>query len=145
MVLDVLLSSSLVWIISGMADCHDCRLAVCFLGVLYATMEVDMKRILAYSSVEIWAYFGAFGCGMLLMAMHLMPLAIVAFTAAAVHAFSHSLMKGLMFMSAGAVMHATGSKNIEKLGGLLKNAIYCIFHFDRCYGIILSAFYQWFL
>ena len=99
-----------------------------FLGVLYATMEVDMKRILAYSSVEnMGIIFGAFGCGMLLMAMHLMPLAIVAFTAATVHAFSHSLMKGLMFMSAGAVMHATGSKNIEKMGGLLKKMPYTAF------------------
>lgn len=99
-----------------------------FLGVLYATMEVDMKRILAYSSVEnMGIIFGAFGCGMLLMSMHLMPLAIVAFTAATVHAFSHSLMKGLMFMSAGAVMHATGSKNIEKMGGLLKKMPYTAF------------------
>ncbi len=99
-----------------------------FLGVLYATMEVDMKRILAYSSVEnMGIIFAVFGCGMLMMSMGLAPLAIVAFTAAMVHAFSHSLMKGLMFMSAGAVMHATGSKNIEKMGGLLKKMPYTAF------------------
>ena len=96
-----------------------------FLGVLYATMESDMKRILAYSSVEnMGIIFAAFGCGMVLMSLQLLPLAIVAFTAALVHAFSHSLMKGLMFMSAGAVMHATGSKNIEKMGGLAKKMPY---------------------
>ncbi|MGM9580753.1 MAG: proton-conducting transporter membrane subunit [Anaerovibrio sp.] len=99
-----------------------------FLGVLYATMEVDMKRILAYSSVEnMGIIFAVFGCGMVLMAMNLFPLAVVAFTAAMVHAFSHSLMKGLMFMSAGAVMHATGSKNIEKMGGLIKKMPYTAF------------------
>ena len=99
-----------------------------FLGVLYATMEVDMKRILAYSSVEnMGIIFAVFGCGMVLMSMKLFPLAVVAFTAAMVHAFSHSLMKGLMFMSAGAVMHATGSKNIEKMGGLIKKMPYTAF------------------
>ena len=99
-----------------------------FLGVLYATMEVDMKRILAYSSVEnMGIIFAVFGCGMVLMSMNLYPLAVVAFTAAMVHAFSHSLMKGLMFMSAGAVMHATGSKNIEKMGGLIKKMPYTAF------------------
>ncbi len=99
-----------------------------FLGVLYATMEVDMKRILAYSSVEnMGIIFAVFGCGMIMMSMGLAPLALVAFTAAMVHAFSHSLMKGLMFMSAGAVMHATGSKNIEKMGGLLKKMPYTAF------------------
>lgn len=99
-----------------------------FLGVLYATMEVDIKRILAYSSVEnMGIIFAAFGCGMLMVSMQLMPLAIVAFTAAMVHAFSHSLMKGLMFMSAGAIMHATGSKNIEKMGGLIKKMPYTAF------------------
>ena len=99
-----------------------------FLGVLYATMEVDMKRILAYSSVEnMGIIFAVFGCGMLMMSMKLAPLAIIAFTAAMVHAFSHSLMKGLMFMSAGAIMHATGSKNIEKMGGLLKKMPYTAF------------------
>lgn len=99
-----------------------------FMGVLYATMEVDMKRILAYSSVEnMGIIFAVFGCGMVLMSMNLFPLAVVAFTAAMVHAFSHSLMKGLMFMSAGAVMHATGSKNIEKMGGLIKKMPYTAF------------------
>ncbi len=96
-----------------------------FLGVLYATMEVDMKRILAYSSVEnMGIIFAAFGCGMVLYAMQQPIISIVAFTAALVHAVSHSLMKGLLFMSSGAVMHATGSKNIELMGGLAKKMPY---------------------
>ena len=96
-----------------------------FLGVLYATMEVDMKRILAYSSVEnMGIIFSAFGCGMVLYAMQLHSICVIAFTAALVHAVSHSLMKGLLFMSAGSVMHATGSKNIELMGGLIKKMPY---------------------
>ncbi|MBR2141688.1 proton-conducting transporter membrane subunit [Anaerovibrio sp.] len=96
-----------------------------FLGVLYATMEVDMKRILAYSSVEnMGIIFAAFGCGMVMYSMNMTVVCVVAFTAALVHAFSHSLMKGLLFMSAGAVMHSVGSKNIELMGGLIKKMPY---------------------
>lgn len=92
-----------------------------FLGVLYANMEKDMKRILAYSSVEnMGIIFTGFGCGMILKHLGLEALSLVAFTAVLVHAFTHSLMKCLLFMSAGCVMHATGSKNIEIMGGLAK-------------------------
>lgn len=92
-----------------------------FLGVLYANMEKDMKRILAYSSVEnMGIIFTAFGCGMILQYLGMESLSLVAFTATLVHAFTHSLMKCLLFMSAGCVMHATGSKNIEIMGGLAK-------------------------
>lgn len=96
-----------------------------FLGVLYAAMDTDMKRILAYSSVEnMGIIFTAFGCGMLLVAVGKPMLSIVAFTAVLVHSFSHSLMKCLLFMSAGAVLHATGTKNVEMLGGLAKKMPY---------------------
>ncbi|ORU00659.1 Hydrogenase-4 component B / Formate hydrogenlyase subunit 3 [Anaerovibrio sp. JC8] len=96
-----------------------------FLGVLYAVMEVDMKRILAYSSVEnMGIIFAAFGCGMVLYSMGMPMLSVVAFTAVLVHAVSHSFMKGLLFMSAGCVMHATGSKNIEHMGGLARKMPY---------------------
>lgn len=90
-----------------------------FLGVLYASMEKDMKRILAYSSVEnMGIIFSAFGCGMVLTAMGHNGLAMVAFTAVLVHSVAHSLMKCLLFMSAGSVMHATGTRNVEMLGAL---------------------------
>ena len=92
-----------------------------FLGVLYATMAKDMKRILAYSSVEnMGIIFATFGCGMLLVQTGHGMMALVAFAAVLVHSLSHSLMKALLFMSAGAVMHATGTKNVELLGGLAK-------------------------
>ena len=90
-----------------------------FLGVLYASMEKDMKKILAYSSVEnMGIIYTAFGCGMLLVSMGKGSVALVAFTAVLVHALSHSMMKCLLFMSAGSVLHATGTKNIELLGAL---------------------------
>lgn len=90
-----------------------------FLGVLYASMEKDMKRILAYSSVEnMGIIYTAFGCGMLLTAMGKGSMAFIAFTAVLVHSLSHSMMKCLLFMGAGSVLHATGTKNIEQLGAL---------------------------
>lgn len=90
-----------------------------FLGVLYAQMESDIKRILAYSSVEnMGVIFAALGCGMLLKVSVPGDLCYVAFAAALLHAFNHSIMKVLMFMSAGSIMHGTGSKNLELFGGL---------------------------
>lgn len=96
-----------------------------FVGVLYASMENDMKRSLAYSSVEnMGIIFAAFGCGMVLYSMGYPQMSLIAFAASVVHCFSHSFMKGLLFMSAGSVMHATGSKNMELFGGLAKKMPY---------------------
>lgn len=92
-----------------------------FLGVLYAQMETDIKRVLAYSSVEnMGIVFAAFGCGMFLNVVVGTSWGWLGFLAALVHAFNHSIMKVLMFMGAGSIMHATGSKNMELFGGLAK-------------------------
>lgn len=92
-----------------------------FLGVLYAQMESDIKRILAYSSVEnMGVIFAAIGCAMLLKITSGGNWYMVAFAAALLHAFNHSIMKVLMFMSAGSIMHGTGSKNLELFGGLAR-------------------------
>ena len=92
-----------------------------FLGVLYAQMETDIKRVLAYSSVEnMGVIFAAFGCGMLLKITATGSWYIIGFVASLMHAFNHSIMKVLMFMSAGSIMHGTGSKNLELFGGLLR-------------------------
>ncbi|MDY4921327.1 MAG: proton-conducting transporter membrane subunit [Phascolarctobacterium sp.] len=96
-----------------------------FLGVLYAQMETDIKRVLAYSSVEnMGVIFAAFGCGMLLKVLAGGNWYVLGFVAALVHAFNHSIMKVLMFMSAGSIMHGTGSKNLELFGGLAKKMPY---------------------
>lgn len=92
-----------------------------FLGALYAQMEIDIKRILAYSSVEnMGIIFGAIGAGMLLLTTNRHDYALIGFLAAIVHCLNHSVMKSLLFMSSGALMHATGTKDIEKMGGLAK-------------------------
>lgn len=96
-----------------------------FLGVLYAQMETDIKRVLAYSSVEnMGVIFAAFGCGMLLKAVGNSDLYLLGFVAALVHSFNHSIMKVLMFMNAGSIMHGTGSKNLELFGGLARKMPY---------------------
>ena len=96
-----------------------------FLGVLYAQMETDIKRILAYSSVEnMGVIFAAFGCGMLLKVLVGGNWYLIGLIAALVHAFNHSIMKVLMFMSAGSIMHGTGSKNLELFGGLARKMPY---------------------
>lgn len=99
-----------------------------FLGVLYAQMETDIKRVLAYSSVEnMGVIFAAFGCGMLLKVVGNSDFYLLGFVAALVHTFNHSIMKVLMFMNAGSIMHGTGSKNLELFGGLARKMPYTAF------------------
>ena len=87
-------------------------------------METDIKRVLAYSSVEnMGVIFAAVGCGMLLKGAG-GDWYLLGFVAALVHAFNHSIMKVLMFMSAGSIMHGTGSKNLELFGGLARKMPY---------------------
>jgi hydrogenase-4 component B len=99
-------------------------------GVLYALMERDIKRSLAYSTVEnVGLIFLALGAAMVFQSYyladpvgnaHLADLAALALIAALFHVLSHSLFKGLLFMGAGAVMYATHTKDMEELGGLAK-------------------------
>jgi len=101
------------------------------IGVLYAVIEHDLKRLLAYSSVEnIGIILVGIGAGMVFMSSNQPILAGVAFSAALYHAFNHALFKSLYFMGAGAVMQATHTKNMEQLGGLIKRmpytAVFCL-------------------
>ncbi len=99
-------------------------------GVLYALMEEDLKRALAYSTVEnVGLILIALGAAMVFESYHLADpvanahladLAALALIACLFHTLSHSLFKGLLFMGAGAVLHATHTKNLEELGGLAK-------------------------
>ena len=90
------------------------------LGVLYALMQRDLKRVLAYSTIEnIGIIFVGLGLALAFKA-HGMPLAAaLALTAALLHVFNHSLFKSLLFFGAGAVLNATGERDMEKLGGLI--------------------------
>lgn len=90
------------------------------LGVLSAVLERDLKRLLAYSTIEnIGVIFLGLGLALAFKASGMTAAAALAFTAALLHAFNHSLFKSLLFFGAGAVLTATGERNIEKLGGLI--------------------------
>ncbi len=100
------------------------------LGVLYAFLEKDLKRLLAYSSVEnIGLIFLAFGIGMAFAAFGNQTAASFAWTAALCHALNHAFFKTLAFLSVGAVYQATHTKNADLLGGLNKKMPYTTFFF----------------
>lgn len=91
------------------------------MGVLYALMERDLKRLLAYSTVEnIGIIVAALGLAMAFEANHLSSLAALALTAGLFHVLNHALFKSLLFCGAGAVLHATRTRNMETLGGLVR-------------------------
>lgn len=91
------------------------------LGVLYALAQHELKRLLAYHSIE---NIGIIACGMglgLLGVAHGIPfLATLGFTGALLHVLNHAVFKGLLFLGAGSVIHAAGTGEIEHLGGLLR-------------------------
>jgi formate hydrogenlyase subunit 3/multisubunit Na+/H+ antiporter MnhD subunit len=90
------------------------------LGVLYALMQRDIKRVLAYSTIEnIGIIFTGLGLALAFKAQGLDWVAALAFTAALLHVFNHALFKSLLFFGAGAVLEATGERDMEKLGGLI--------------------------
>src|SRR5205085_125327 len=90
------------------------------MGILYAMMEKDLKRLLAYSTIEnVGVIFVSLGLAMAFQANGLKLLAALAFTAALFHVLNHSFFKSLLFFGAGAVLTATGERDMEKLGGLI--------------------------
>ena len=91
------------------------------LGVLFALAQHDLKRLLAYHSVENIGII-ALGVGVGLLGVHYgsAALAVLGFAGALLHVVNHALFKGLLFLGAGAVVHATGTREMDHLGGLLK-------------------------
>lgn len=90
------------------------------LGVLYALMQHDLKRLLAYHTVEnIGIIFIGLGLAMAFQANGLAWAAALALTAALFHVFNHSVFKSLLFFGAGAVLTATHERDMERLGGLI--------------------------
>jgi hydrogenase-4 component B len=90
-------------------------------GILYAMMQPNLKRLLAYSSVEnIGIIFMVLGLSMIFMANGHPQLAALGFLAALFHAFNHSLFKNLLFLGAGIIHHQTHELNIDMMGGLIK-------------------------
>ncbi|MFI5362158.1 MAG: proton-conducting transporter membrane subunit [Elusimicrobiota bacterium] len=91
------------------------------LGVLFAMVQHDLKRLLAYSSIEnVGIIVMGVGLGCLGLSRGNPILATVGFAAALIHVLNHSLFKSLLFLGAGAYYQALGSRNIEGAGGLLR-------------------------
>jgi hydrogenase-4 component B len=91
-----------------------------FLGVLYALMQHDLKRLLAYHSVEnIGIILLALGAALILRTNGQQALAALALVAALFHTLNHAVFKSLLFMGAGAVQSAAHTRELERLGGLI--------------------------
>jgi hydrogenase-4 component B len=91
------------------------------MGVLYALMQHDLKRLLAYHTVEnIGIIFIGLGLALAFQANGFAAGAALALTAALFHVFNHSIFKSLLFFGAGAVLTATGERDMEHLGGLIR-------------------------
>lgn len=90
------------------------------MGVLYALMQHDLKRLLAYHSVEnIGIILIGLGLSMIFASFHLPGLAALGLIAALYHTLNHAMFKGLLFMGAGAVLHSAHERNMEEMGGLI--------------------------
>jgi hydrogenase-4 component B len=90
-------------------------------GVVFSAIQSDMKRLLAYSSIEnIGLLLIGIGLAFLFVSYGSSALAALALTAVLYHALNHAFFKSLLFLGTGAVLHATGERNLGKLGGLLR-------------------------
>ncbi|PKP04939.1 MAG: NADH-quinone oxidoreductase subunit E [Bacteroidetes bacterium HGW-Bacteroidetes-6] len=90
-------------------------------GVMQAIAQTDIKKMLAFSSIENIGIIGlGIGLGVLGMAQNNPLLSFLGFSGALLHVVNHSLFKSLLFFSAGSVYRATHSRNINGLGGLIK-------------------------
>jgi hydrogenase-4 component B len=93
--------------------------ASALLGVLWALAQHDLKRLLAYHSVEnIGIILMGAGIGSLAATYGHPGLAVLGYAAAVLHTVNHALFKSVLFLGAGAVQRATGTRNVEELGGL---------------------------
>jgi hydrogenase-4 component B len=91
------------------------------LGVMYALMETDIKKVLAYSTVEnVGIILIGLGAAMVFESYHLNLLAGLALIATLLHVMNHALFKSALFMGAGSILFATHTKDMEKLGGLAR-------------------------
>jgi hydrogenase-4 component B len=91
------------------------------LGVLWALAQHDLKRLLAYHSVEnIGIILLGLGIGALGLRYHAPVVAVLGFAGAVLHTLNHALFKSLLFLGAGAVLRATGTRLMDRLGGLAR-------------------------
>lgn len=101
------------------------------LGILYALMERDLKRFLAFSSIEnIGIIVTALGAGMTFTAYGQPAIGAFLLIVALYHSLNHGVYKTLLFLEAGVIEHATGTRDLDRLGGLIrrlpKTAVICL-------------------
>jgi len=95
-------------------------LATAIYGVVFAAVQTDMKRLLAYSSIEnVGVLFTGIGLAIVFQGVGMEALAALALIAVLYHSINHAFMKSLLFLGTGAVLHATGERNLGRLGGLI--------------------------
>ena len=91
------------------------------LGVLYALTEHDLKRLLAYHSIEnIGIILLGLGSALIFASLDLLPLSLLSLTAALFHTLNHAIFKSLLFLCAGSVIQQVHTRNMEEYGGLIK-------------------------
>jgi formate hydrogenlyase subunit 3/multisubunit Na+/H+ antiporter MnhD subunit len=96
-------------------------LATALFGVVFAAAQEDMKRLLAYSSIEnIGLIVMGMGLAIIFTAYRMSSLAALALTAMLYHCLNHALFKSLLFLGTGSVLHATHERSLGKLGGLMR-------------------------
>ncbi len=89
-------------------------------GVVFAAAQTDMKRLLAYSSIEnVGILFTGLGLAIVFAGADMHAAAALTLIAVMYHAMNHAFMKSLLFLGTGAVLHATGERNLGHLGGLI--------------------------
>ncbi|HYM98427.1 MAG TPA: proton-conducting transporter membrane subunit, partial [Aestuariivirgaceae bacterium] len=99
-------------------------------GLLYAILDEELKRVLAFSTVEnIGIIFVGIGLALAFKTTGLQAAAAVAMAGALLHSINHSWFKSLLFLGAGAVLHATGRKDFDGLGGLIHRMPQTAFYF----------------
>ncbi|MBQ4330074.1 MAG: hypothetical protein IJC27_10160 [Lentisphaeria bacterium] len=102
-------------------------------GIIFAVAQSNLKKLLAYSSIENMGILStALGLGLLGKAYHLDMLMVSGFAGAGAHLMNHALLKGGLFLAAGSVFKATGTLDMDEMGGLLKRmprtGTFFIFH-----------------
>jgi len=96
-------------------------LATALFGVVFASIQTDMKRLLAYSSIEnMGLLFVGMGLSLIFSAYDMKPMAALALTATLYHVAGHACFKSLLFLGTGCVLHATAERSLGKLGGLIR-------------------------